>query len=485
MFFERFYETFLGLVALTCIMQDAHEKHTAVDGTSLPKDLGECHALIQEQARTIVELQATREKAEQERESLRLYVEQLLNRLYGRRSERFTHDPRQAWLDFGSDPQLVDALQEAAAEAAKIVEEDVQERRRKKKARKPEQGKSEQFPANIPRREEVVQPGGDLMQCAEHGPKQLIGYDEVEKLHFDPASLFVLVKKYPKYACAHQPECGVTQAPRPKGLVEGDRYDTSVAAEVLAGKYFYHMPLYRQQDYFSALGWSPSRSTLDNLLTASMLPAAPLVDYMRQIALASGALGCDETWLTFMVPEFAPMIEPNSPRSQRTHDVLREAIAKRLPSIKARMWAYRSFKVPINVFDFTVSRHREGPREFLANYAGLLMADCYSGFEGIDLHTGTEIIRAACWAHARRKVFEIRNNHPIESSVLLALVRQLYDVEDRAKTLTDDERRAMRDIESRPILARIRAYLDSDLIRSALPKSVTHKGSKGCHGRSL
>ena len=124
------------------------------------------------------------------------------------------------------------------------------------------------------------------------------------------------------------------------------------------------------------------------------------------------------------------------------------------------MWGYRSFDLPINVFDFTVSRHREGPDEMLRDYTGLLMADCYSGFEGIVLGSDARIVRAACWAHGRRKVFEIRSNHPQPASVLLAMVRELYDIEDRAKEMTADERLALRQRESRPILTRIRDYLD-------------------------
>ena len=64
----------------------------------------------------------------------------------------------------------------------------------------------------------------------------------------------------PKYVCAAQPECGVREAPRPEGLVEGNRFDTSIGAEIITAKYGYHLPIYRQQDYFAGSGWTPSRS---------------------------------------------------------------------------------------------------------------------------------------------------------------------------------------------------------------------------------
>jgi hypothetical protein len=136
------------------------------------------------------------------------------------------------------------------------------------------------------------------------------------------------------------------------------------------------------------------------------------------------------------------------------------------------MWAYRSFDLPINVFDFTVSRHRDGPDDFLKDYTGTLMGDCWSGFQKIELRSDSRIVHGACWAHARRKVFEGRSSHPQLASVLLALIQQLYDLEDRAKVMTAEDRRAFRERESRLVLDRIRAQLDSEPFARVLPKSV-------------
>jgi hypothetical protein len=135
------------------------------------------------------------------------------------------------------------------------------------------------------------------------------------------------------------------------------------------------------------------------------------------------------------------------------------------------MWAYRPFELPFNVFDFTVSRHRDGPDEVLKDYSGTLMADCWSGFQKIELRSDARIVRGACWSHARRKVFDARGNAPRQSAVLLAMIRELFDIEDRGKPFTAEERRALRGRESRPVLDRIRAYLESDAVAGALPKS--------------
>jgi hypothetical protein len=136
------------------------------------------------------------------------------------------------------------------------------------------------------------------------------------------------------------------------------------------------------------------------------------------------------------------------------------------------MWAYRSFELAVNVFDFTVSRHRDGPDEVLRDYTGVLMGDCWSGFQKIELRSDARIKRAACWAHARRKVLEGRSSHPQQASVLLALIRELYDIEDRGKPLSPDERLALRQRESVPVLARIRSALASDGMALVLPKSI-------------
>ena len=85
------------------------------------------------------------------------------------------------------------------------------------------------------------------------------------------------------------------EAPRPEGLVEGNRYDTSVAAEIITAKYGYHLPIYRQQDHFAGSGWTPSRSTLLNILVASAACIRPFVLYLREEVIQSGLLGTDET----------------------------------------------------------------------------------------------------------------------------------------------------------------------------------------------
>jgi transposase len=476
------------------------------DGSSLPAELDACHRLIrelssereqlfsqreqlssrleaqdaqlhqqahelqsrdtfaQEQSRTVVDLAASHQQLSQENEELKLTIKKLMERLYGRRSERFVADPNQIPLDFGDDAHLAaEALAEAVLEAEQTIEE--VETKRKAKRRKT-RVRSEKFPEHLPRYETIV----DLPQEQKAG-KTFIGYDEVETLEFERARLRVRVTKYAKYAEIATAEAGVSSPERPTGLVEGNRFDTSVAVEIIASRFFYHLPYYRQQDVFAGSGWTPSRSTLVNLVTASEFVLQPLAQYYRDLLGTIEVVGCDETPVTLIVPPQLPALDPHDPRSARMLEVLSKAQADWRPSVQGRMWAYRSLTLPFNVFDFTVSRHRDGPDWILSDFTGILLGDCWSGFQKIELRTGARIKRAACWAHARRKLYECRLNQPRHTTVLLALIRQLYDLEDRAKLWSVDARLELRQRESLRVLTQIRAYLDGPELERLLPKS--------------
>jgi hypothetical protein len=117
-----------------------------------------------------------------------------------------------------------------------------------------------------------------------------------------------------------------------------------------------------------------------------------------------------------------------------------------------------------------MSRSRDGPAAFLKDYRGFLQADAYGGYDGIFLGSDGGIVEVACWAHARRKFFDARTNAPREANQVLEWIRQLYDIEDRARDFTPVDRQLLRQLESTPILDRIEKYLD-ELSQRTLPKS--------------
>jgi len=417
---------------------------------ALPNDLAACHAIIRDQAERIAKLQAECDAA--------------LQLAFRKKIERYLPDPKQFVLDFGDSPEVVDAA-EGIADAAL---ETVAGYERRKQA--VEKARSEQLPAHLPRYDMKLDVPEDQKTCATHGERQVIGYDWQETLEVVPPKLVVRRTGIPKLACPKAPECGVVEAPRPVGLVEGNRYDTSVAAEIMVAKYAYHVPVYRQQDMFASCGWTPSRSTLLNVLEAAAHLIRPLVAHLREVVRAGPIIGTDDTTVTLVVKDTPPPVDRDDPKSARAREVIAAAQAEQRGSITARMWVYRSITAPINVFDFTVSRHRDGPDLFLDGFAGSLMADCYSGYEAVRTKSDGKIIRAACVAHARRKVFDSRANHPVHASMLLEIFQALYDIEDRAKALPAAERQQLRHIEARPIWTRMQEYLASESVSNVMPK---------------
>ena len=446
----------------------------------LPNDLAACHAMLSAHARelankdrelvakdSLIEQQSQRLE-EQKIEIAKLEKERdaALQLAFRKKIERYLADPQQFVLDFGDEPEVVDAAEGIADAALETI--DGYERRKQAKA-KP---RNEQLPAHLPRYEVKLDVPEGQKICATHGERQVIGYDWQETLEVVPPKLIVRRTGIPKLACPKAPECGVVEAARPVGLVEGNRYDTSVAAEIMVAKYAYHLPVYRQQDLFASHGWTPARSTLLNVLEAAAHLIRPLVAHLREVVRAGPIIGTDDTTVTLVTKDSPLPGDADNPKNVRAREVIAAAQAESRGSITARMWVYRSITAPINVFDFTVSRHRDGPELFLDGFTGSLMADCYAGYGSVETKSDGRIIRAACVAHARRKVFEARDNSPVHASMLLSMFGQLYDIEDRAKTLTPEDRLALRHAESRPIWERMREYLASEAIANVMPKEL-------------
>jgi transposase len=273
---------------------------------TLPEDLEACHALLEQLAGTIGDQVNTIGELNRKHDELKLAYKELLQQAFRRRSERYIDDPNQMKLDFGASDDVADAaegLSQAVEEARAVEEAGVVVKEHVRRPRKP---RHETFPEYIERYEVVVELPDAIKDCLEHGRRTLIGYDCTETLEFERPTLRVRVTKYAKYICEGSPECGVVSPGRATGLVEGNRYDTSVAAEVLNGKYGYHLPIHRQQDYFAGSGWLPARSTLLNLLVTSALVLRPLIHYFKQIVLDDSVIGTDDTPVTLLLPKNIP-----------------------------------------------------------------------------------------------------------------------------------------------------------------------------------
>ena len=421
----------------------------------LPDDLQACQQLLcelsaaydrlqqiyEELLATCTIVQDSQLKLEQEKEALELTTKELMNRLYGRRSERHKVSPDQVPLDFG-DGDAVPVIPDVTEDEAFVAEHDEKKRRRRKKKRG--DGK---FPEHLERRVERIEPslpdGVRLEDC------QLIGVDNVEILEFDRPQLWVRRLEYPKYKIPAQPQLNVLQGEREISLIPGGSFGFGIAAEVLFNKYALHLPLYRQQDPFAQLGWSPNRSTLCQIVMSSADLLRPLAMLATGRVLASSVINTDDTEVTLLTP--------------------REGKGSR----KARFWIYRSNEnhALYDVFAFTNSRSRAGPDEFLKDFHGTICGDCYSGYVNIEDVTNGRIAFSACNTHARRYVFNSREQHPELSSEILALYRALYDIEERGRRLDPVERFLLRRRESVPLMKRIGFLIESPAARKLLPKS--------------
>jgi len=410
------------------------------------------------------------EELKQQSQEWELAYNELLQRAFAKKSERYLHDPNQLRLDFGDTPEAADAAN-GLADAVEEWEQTIpaHKRRRRKK-------RDESLPAHLRREEVIAELPEGLENCPLHGERQLLPkemWDRQETLKFKRPELWVLVTLFPKYACPNSPECGIASPERPTSIVEGNKYDSSVAAEIITGKYSYHLPLYRLQDYFAGSGWTPTRSTQNNILANCHFIFEPVLKFFKAQVQSDSVVGCDDTGLTLLYPKVLPTFDLDDPKQRRMHEVFSQALEKNKSSISAKMWAYRGQTIKLNVFDFTVSRHRDGPEFFFTDYEGVLLGDCYSGFESIVVASDGAIVRAACNAHARRKIRNSKS-YPEEAARWLLWYQQLYDIETRGKLLSAEERLTLRQAEAKPIWDEMELWLAAAELRTQhviLPKS--------------
>jgi transposase len=214
------------------------------------------------------------------------------------------------------------------------------------------------------------------------------------------------------------------------------------------------LPLYRLQDYFAALGWQPSRSTLNNILKSIDFVLQPLYTLLKRRMQADFIVSFDDTTCRMLISDLksADSSEPLSDKLTR----LQRRKGKRFD---AHMWAYSGqYRSPCDVFDFQVSRSAAGPADFFQFTEGVAVGDCYSGNLSSISRTGGWLRQAACWAHVRRKL-EQCETYQIQCDELLELINALYDVDTRGILLAPEQRVVLRQRESRIILDGIFARL--------------------------
>ena len=286
-------------------------------------------------------------------------------------------------------------------------------------------------------------------QCSGCGrSKDCIGQDESRILEYVPAKLEVHVHVRPKYACRYCKD-GVLSPPPPVRPIVRGIAGPGLIAQILVAKFGDHLPLYRQEDFFTRHGLHIPRSTLCDWVQAAAELLRPLYQRQQELVLQSPVLWTDDTPVTVLT-------------------------GGKDGSRQGRFWTYIGEQHPYSVYDFTESRARDGPAKFLAGFKGYLHADAYGGYDHIYLGSNDAIREVACWAHARRKFFDTRDSSPRDAHQILEWIRQLYDIEEQARSLSSDARRELRVREATPVLDRIGSRL-AELKKRALPKSALAK----------
>ncbi len=410
----------------------------------LPSDLGECQRLLlaafqqaselervlDETAASYAELKETHQAAIDELDRLKRWI-------YGRRSERIIEGQGQQHL-FDLQPPTTATTEESLQQPLRSQVTGHSRRRR----RELDLDKLPHY-----RHELDLQAVDKICTCCGRA-KDRIGEDQTKILDYVPPKLEVHVHVRPKYACRYCKD-GVVSPPPPERPIARGIAGPGLIAQIVVSKFGDHLPLYRQEDFFTRHGLHIARSTQCDWVRAAAEILRPLYERQKELVLQSPVLWTDDTPITVLT-------------------------GSKEGSRQGRFWAYIGEEHPYSVYDFTVSRARDGPARFLAGFQGYLHADAYGGYDHIYLGSNESVLEVACWAHARRKFFEAINSSPREAHRILEWVRQLYDIEDQARTWSPSARASLRKKEAEPVLDRIEAYL-VELGRRALPKSILGK----------
>ena len=311
----------------------------------------------------------------------------------------------------------------------------------------------EKLPEHLERRVEIIAVEAAERMCPCCGKeRQLISYEEKEVLDMEMVKYFVRLIKREKLACKCCEEGGVATAAAggPK-IIEKGKLSDSVVVDVLINKYCAHLPLYRQEEILARdFNLEVSRNTLcDAIMRAGNL-LQPVRDAMRRELLAGDYIQADETPIGVQV------------HNGRGHNHQAYAFEYSRPGGNV-------------VFDFRMTRAREGPLKFLEKFNGVLQYDGYAGYEKTG---GKTLIRVGCWAHARRKFHEASRLDPknADAMTMLDLIGELYAVEKEAReaAMKSEARLSLRCEKSLPLLKNIRSKV-SEIRGRVLPAGAMGK----------
>lgn len=410
---------------------------------SLPNDVATLKSML-------VAERAARLAAQGEAQYRALLIEKLKFTIKKMRHERFGQSAERGALleqlelelaDLEADAGQAEAAARIAAAAANVPIA-VAAFERRKPARRP-------LPDHLPR-ERIVYSLPAECPCCGSTTLRKIGEDVTETLELIPRQWKVIQHVREKVSCR---ACeAITQPPAPSHPIARGRAGPGLLAHILFAKYGLHLPLNRQSEVYAREGIDLDVSTLADWVGAAAATLMPLNEAIRAHVFAAERIHADDTTV--------PVLAKGKTRT-------------------GRLWTYvrddRPFgghDPPAAVFFYSADRGGEHPEQHLASYAGLMQADAYAGFNRLydARRKGGPIIEAACWAHARRKFFELAdiatsrrrgpNATPISPIAFEAVTRidALFGIEREINGIAAEQRLAVRRERSAPLVADLEAW---------------------------
>jgi transposase len=367
---------------------------------------------------------------EVEIEHLKLLIAKLRRMQFGRSSEKQAYQIAQLELrleELETRQKKETAVGEPSTPASTAV--------------RPPTRRSRSLPDHLPREVRKCLPKQE--SCPDCGGKlKHLGEDVSEILEYEPASLKVIRYVRPKLACTGCDR--IVQAQAPSRPIERSIAGPGLLAHVLVSKYCDHLPLYRQSQIFARAGVELDRSTLAEWVGGSSQLLAPLVEALRRHVMAAGKLHADDT----PVPVLAPGL--GKTKTGRLWTYVRDDRPAG-DSTPAAVW-----------FAYSPDRKGEHPQSHLRNFTGTLQADGYAGFDQI--YEAGRIQEAACWAHVRRKFYDLEVAHksPVAAEAL-ERIAGLYAIEKEIRGRPPNERREVRNRRSRPLLESLKQWFEEIL----------------------
>jgi len=372
---------------------------------------------------------------------LKLLIAKLQRMQFGRKSEKLTQQIEQLELRL---EELQAKPDENASQPQKQHPSTFSPASAAKPARRA-------LPDHLPRQTQRHDPKESA--CPDCGGElRKLGEDISEMLEYVPASFLVVRHVRPKLSCT---KCDrIVQAAAPSRPIERGVAGPGLLAHVLVSKYTDHLPLYRQSEIYERQGVELERSTLADWVGGTSELLEPLVESLRRYVMAVGKLHADDTPV--------PVLAPGNGKTKT-----------------GRLWTYvrdarpaGDERAPAVWFAYSPDRKGEHPEQHLGEFRGTLQADAYAGFNR--LYENGRIQEAACWAHVRRKFFDLQQAHASAvASAALDRIAALYGIEQEIRGQPAEQRRAIRNTRARPLLESLRQWFEATLPKLSRKSDTT------------